>query len=583
MAGLNKKVPNRSGSTPLTTVGTSTTYEGGKAFVSDAESECYRLGANLIGNDKDSFYESGQSRDDRFTTLISQIAVDNPTWVAGYLPWLRNEGIRTASLMGAASAVHSRLSNPHDVVDDELLSSLGHMGINRYLANQVCMRADEPAELAQHYISAYGKLPKAFKRGLSDAANRLWNPYSVMKYDTASHEMRFADLVNLAHIAPANPSDMFDRMPTWKLEEMSEGDVMAYSLSSLLEKKKLFEHIINRRFGNDEVLSSLPDMIKNNTLLRKEVANGNYKLLLNPEVLRAAGMTWEDALSLAGNKVPKDKLWNALILGGMVPIFATLRNLRNFDEAGISQQAVEYVQAQLSNPEVIRKSRIFPFRFLTAIEQLNSYTWHSSLETAVQLSVSNIPEMPGNTAVLVDLSASMQSPVSAHSKTTLAMKAASFGAAIAVRNQGHVKLVAFASYDKAIPVPAGSSILKIAQDMNAISRASSLGGGTETANAIRNHVDSTYRRVITCSDGQSFPANTWGYGSYASNYGKSLRDLVDPKVHMYGLDLAGYKTTDIQSGGHDRTHQLASPSDSTFKWIPIVEAGIEARWPWLGQ
>ena len=60
-----------------------------------------------------------------------------------------------------------------------------------------------------------------------------------------------------------------------------------------------------------------------------------------PKTLRLAGMTWEDALSLAGNRVPKKDLWEALIptMGYM----ALLRNLRNFSEAGIDMVAAALV------------------------------------------------------------------------------------------------------------------------------------------------------------------------------------------------------------------------------------------------
>lgn len=76
----------------------------------DARSELFLLAvANLVGTD--TFYEKGGDRDDRFTTLVRQLAVEDPEWTAGLLGWLRGEGnLRTAAIVGAAEFVHARLA-----------------------------------------------------------------------------------------------------------------------------------------------------------------------------------------------------------------------------------------------------------------------------------------------------------------------------------------------------------------------------------------------------------------------------------------------------------------------------------------
>lgn len=576
MARINTVQKSRSGSSPLVTTGPARTAEGGSGYASDAKSEAYRLGVNLMGNDpKGSFYEKGKAKDIRFTNLMSGIAVEDPSWAAGFLPWLRREAnIRTASLMGTAAVIHARLSDADSVREDELLSSLGKPGINRYLAGHVPNRADEPAELAQYYLNVYGSLPKALKRGLGDAANRLWTEYAVMKYDTESHGMRMADLANLCHIKPKFIPQQ------WELDKLPEDEALDFFTSGNLNKVQLFMHIINRRYGNAEDFNSLPPMIKENISLRKDVANGDLSGLLNSERLRAAGMTWEDALSLAGSRVDKGKLWDALILAGMVPIFATLRNLRNFDEAGISQQAKEYVHAQLTNPEIIIKSRILPFRFLTALENLNSYTWHSDIETATQLATQNIPVLDGETVVLVDTSHSMDSRVSAHSKMTLSGMSAFFGGAFAAKNPATVKMFIFADGTAPVPVKAGTSALKLAEEMHR--RTGEVGHGTQTGLAIQKTVTKDTKRVMIFTDMQSFPSTGDPFvGWYGYSTGEHLRSLVKPETHMYGFDLAGYKTGDIPSGKGDRSHQLGGMTDHTFKWIPLVEKGINADWPWI--
>jgi hypothetical protein len=480
--------------------------------------------------------------------LSSSLAISDPEWVSGFFPWLRGPeaNIRTASLMGAASAVHARIHHSASVKAD---AASAERGINRSLVDSVCQRADEPTELAAMFLSKYGELPKPAKRGLGDAAQRLWNSYSVQKYDTASHGLRFADLMNLAHFT--------------------------------LEDSSLAAHIINRRYGNPETFN-VPEMIQYNQIIRKEVANGNYDVLLNSEKLRAAGMTWEDALSLAGNHVDKGKLWSALIMAGMVPIFATLRNLRNFDEAGISQQASDFVHAQLTNPDIISKSRILPFRFLSALEALDNFKWKGDLETAVQIATKNVPVLDGPSIVLVDTSGSMSAGVSNRSKMSRCGIASFFGGAFAAHNADNVRLYVFADNCERVPVKTGQSVLGLAEKVHRSS--GSVGHGTRTGMALRKAVGENpgAKRAFIFTDMQSFPH---GSRSQIHDYGYSsspgIGSEVPSSMHLYSVDVAGYKVTDLKTGSDGRTHQLAGMAgDPMYRWVQAVERGANADWPW---
>ena len=88
---------------------------------------------------------------------------------------------------------------------------------------------------------------------------------------------------------------------------------------------------------------------------------------------------------------------------------ALLRNLRNFDEAGVPDDVAERVAAKLADPDEVARSRQFPFRFLAAYEQAPSLRWGHALDTALQLSLANLPALPGRSLILVDTSASMTS------------------------------------------------------------------------------------------------------------------------------------------------------------------------------
>ncbi|WP_374684018.1 TROVE domain-containing protein [Streptomyces sp. TBY4] len=177
---------------PHTTWADPLTYEGGPGFVREPREELFLL---AVGNfvSQRTFYESGPDRDERYTRLVGELALEDPAWTAGLLRWLRGEGnMRTASLTGAAAYVRARLAAG---------SCAGPS--NRSVIDSVLQRADEPGELLAHWISAYGRsIPQPVKRGIADAVRRLYSSRSLLKYDTASKAFRFSDVLNLVHATP---------------------------------------------------------------------------------------------------------------------------------------------------------------------------------------------------------------------------------------------------------------------------------------------------------------------------------------------------------------------------------------------
>src|SRR5690606_9978915 len=79
--------------------------------------------------------------------------------------------------------------------------------------------------------------------------------------------------------------------------------------------------------------------------------------------LKGAGMTWE-ALSGVIEGGMDAKAWESIIpsMGYM----ATLRNLRNFLDAGVDRKILDSLAAWLADPDEVVKSRQLPLRFLSA-------------------------------------------------------------------------------------------------------------------------------------------------------------------------------------------------------------------------
>jgi hypothetical protein len=112
---------------------------------------------------------------------------------------------------------------------------------------------------------------------------------------------------------------------------------------------------------------------------------------------------------------------------------ALLRNLRNFDQVGISEESAQLVSTKLANADEVARSRQFPMQFVSAYKAVESERWKPALEKAVELSMVNVPRLPGKTLVLVDVSGSMVSAMTGRSELQRWEAAGIFGAAIATR------------------------------------------------------------------------------------------------------------------------------------------------------
>jgi hypothetical protein len=417
--------------------------------------------------------------------------------------------MRTAAVVAAAEGTHAWLG--------------AEIKGGRQLIDTALHRADEPGELLAYWVNRYGRnVPKPVKRGIADAITTLYTEFSLLKYDTASHGFRFGDVIDLCHPKATEP-----------LTRPWQG--------------ALYEYALDRRHGRDKPVPELLGMIRANAELRRMAAE-QPDWLTDRQMLKDAGMTWEDVLSLAGDRIPKARLWEALIpsMGYM----ALLRNLRNFDQAGITSTAAGWVQAKLADPREVARSRQFPMRFLAAYQAADS-RWYAALEVALRLSLANVPELPGRTLILVDRSGSMFDTMSARTGLNRADTAAIFGTALAMRN--HADLIEFGTGHRLVPFTPDEPVLTV------IGRFGSLGG-TNTAEAVRANY-AGHDRVVILTDEQA-----WG-----GWHGEEPTRQVPAEVPVYTWNLAGYKL------GHGPAvagrWTFGGLSDASFRLIPLLEAG----------
>lgn len=528
MARFNTRPSGLIVPTPIVSTPSPTARTGNNApgFVRDAKSELFLLAvANFVG--QDTFYEAGGQRDQRYINLIHQVAGEDPAWLSRFLIWLRTEAnMRTAAVIGAVEFCR---------VFKETNERTGQgYGYPRATMCQVLQRADEPGEAVAYHLATYGrKLPKSMKRGIADAvAARLYNEYNTLKYDTGSKAVRFADVLELCHVKPID----------------------GYQTA-------LFPYLLAKRHNRDDISLDGLRMIRDNATLRAYAAQQPEHLLVSTN-LRAAGMTWEDALSLAGDKVSKKELWEALIptMGYM----ALLRNLRNFDQAGVSDEVAQQVAARLTDPEQVVRSRQLPMRFLSAFNAVSNLRWAYPLEQALNLSLQNVPEFGGSTLILIDTSGSMASVFSKDGTLRFWEAAAMFGLALAQRCE-NVTVVSFSTNARVFPpMQKGASLLPMLEEFR---RHFFLNGGTATAAAVQQYYRN-HDRVIVLTDEQADAH--WG------NRGV-FTPVPDNKLCVT-FNLAGYRVGHSESGSSTRV-TIGGLSDQAFKLLPVLERRAAGQWP----
>ncbi|MDQ2846833.1 MAG: TROVE domain-containing protein [Actinomycetota bacterium] len=513
LTGLRRKAARSAIHSDSTSSGV--TYEGAPGYARDTKGELFLLAVtNLVG--EGTFYEAATDRDARFAALVRELAVTDPDWTTRLIGWLRTgANLRSASLVAATEFVAARLAAGID-------------GGNRAVIGSVLQRADEPGELLAYWLASHGRaVPKPVKRGVADATARLYTERSLLKWDSALRSVRFGDVVELTHPTP---------VAAWQ--------------------NALFRYAIDRRHDRtDTVPAELATISARAELMALPVLD-RRAALADPQRLAAAGMTWE---SLAGwLQGPLDATaWQAVI--GSMGYMALLRNLRNFDDAGVPDHVAEQVAARLADPAEVAKARQLPMRFLSAYRAPPSLRWAAALERALAASLANVPSLEGQTLVLVDRSGSMFGPVSERSELTRADAAAVFGTALAVR-AASADLAQFGTGSAPVRFRLGESVLRVLDRFGQL-------GGTNTAEAVRRHYRGHDRVVIVTDEQARFD----GRGSDPTR-------AVPTSVPVYTWNLAGYRYGHAPSGGALR-HVFGGLTDAGFGMIPLLEAGRDGCWP----
>jgi 60 kDa SS-A/Ro ribonucleoprotein len=195
--------------------------------------------------------------------------------------------------------------------------------------------------------------------------------------------------------------------------------------------------------------------------------------------------TWEVALSAGADK---REAWTRILTEQKLGPLALIRNLRNMTEAKVDDAAIRSALVSM------KADRVLPFRFIAAARIMPRFV--GELETAMLRNLEGQTKLGGMTAVLVDVSGSMDEKLSAKSDMTR-MDAAAGLAVFAREICALVRVFTFSDFLAEVPAYRGLALVDAIQKSQP-HHSTMLGAAVNTVNQ-----QTPYDRLIVITDEQS--------------------------------------------------------------------------------
>lgn len=360
----------------------------------------------------------------------------------------------------------------------------------------IVKRPDDMLEIVSYMLNNKQKLSNALKKGFAKAFDGF-DAYQLAKYRGEGKAIKLVDIVNLVHPVPTD------------------------------KNKEALEQLIKGTLKSVD--------------------------------------TWEAKLTEAGQgadteeekTVAKKEAWTSLVTENKLGYMALLRNLRNIMESNPELEGE--VIKQLTNRDKIKKSLVLPFRYFTAITEIeklqNTRNIVSAISNAAEISLDNVPKLKGKTLIAIDVSGSMSGRPQEISRM--------FGAVLYKATDS--MLLTFDGDARYKTLNPNDSLLSLMKGIPFT------GGGTNF-NSIFDRSTTKFDRIIILSDMQAWMQNGWSTSNpkYAfANY--KTRTGADPII--YSFDLNGYGSMQFPERN---VYCLAGFSDKIFDIMSVLEEDKDA-------
>ena len=118
--------------------------------------------------------------------------------------------------------------------------------------------------------------------------------------------------------------------------------------------------------------------------------------------------TWEVGLSAAKTDEEKKAVWNNLLAEKRLGSMGLIMNIRNMDKVGVDSEKIEKALR-----EAAPRSKALPFRYVSASKAAPMFS--QALSDAMVMAVDKEKKLKGTTYLVIDVSASMDAPISSRS------------------------------------------------------------------------------------------------------------------------------------------------------------------------
>lgn len=515
----------------------------------------------LVSTVLTTFLQNGyyEKESETVNRILDKLKKVDPLFAAKLAVYTRNEANMRSSSHLIAAAIAKKVSG----------SEWGKRFYNR-----IVVRPDDMSEIVSAYatlnkmdLKSINKIPNSIKKGFKVALESL-DAYQIDKYKMKKRNVTLVDLVRLFH------------------PHATQKNAEAYK--RLIEGKSL-------------------EGLYTSKVLEKEMTK--------------AGQITKTASEEEKVEAKREAISSVLDNVKGMPIMNLLRNLRNI--ILYAPDKVDDACAQLRIQNKIVNSRLLPFRFATAYEEIEKMTYSASelkegasdkitfesdvktqvvdratfnslkakvldaIEAALELSCLNIPKLEGKTAILVDDSGSMRgdaggsSRVSAFSKTNTSMIGHLFATMFAWK-QDDVYVGLFG--DKLIQVPVKRDMKMLDFNKYSYNLGEKCGGATEAGiyDFFRTVIEDKVKvdNVIIFSDcqiGNRSGFTSW-YGTSYSDRGGHFHELfkefrkINPTATVTVCNLHQYGGTSVFDKSQ-RINNIAGWSTSIFDCIKANSFG----------
>lgn len=285
--------------------------------------------------------------------------------------------------------------------------------------------------------------------------------------------------------------------------------------------------------------------------------------------------TWEVKISTAKTDIERAEEWIRLVQEDKLGYLAMLRNLNNIMSAmsttGYDGLTLieDKIISKLTDEASIKKSLVYPYQIYCAYKNMKAHPFmiDNALDQAFRIACGNMEKFDGESVIMLDVSGSMEDPISSRSNITIKEVGACYATALYLSQD--CDFVKFGTVAKSCSYDKVDNVFSIIKKM---CKNDDCGYGTYIGTAFAE-LNKYYDRIFIVSDMQTMSERdsrwyhsdkTDGIASY-NDYCKKYGD-----AKCYSFDLGNYKTQ-CNNPNNRNVHLVTALNNEVFKFLHLLE------------